>query len=293
MDASMLLDGFGDTEQLADAGGNTELLFRLMHAGSNFHSLDPTDMTGLPKLLVDEWSSAEDIDKAIGIATKTLSASSTERGGASKCAAENSIDREFGGKVDETLRGHASFTLTLLERLCFVLSDSGLLNHLPDSLGAIADAKALHAEIFALKDRTVKLSCEIVKLRAQLHTCEQKRSHSEKALDRAVTEHSRQVANGFNNSSSADGNPSSSSESGPGSDPVNDADGVKDMSVKIAILERQLAESEGAKAKAEMTLTERLARPLSQTEAQVRAGLFFVVICLYYSSQAYTCHHQF
>ena len=32
---------------------------------------------------------------------------------------------------------------------------------------------------------------------------------------------------------------------------------------------KQLAESEGAKARAEMTLTERLARPLSQTEAQV------------------------
>ena len=49
----------------------------------------------------------------------------------------------------------------------------------------------------------------------------------------------------------------------------DDAYAVKEMRVKISALEKQLAESEGAKAKAEMTLTERLARPLSQTEAQV------------------------
>jgi hypothetical protein len=41
----MLLDGFGDSEHIAEGGGNSELLFRLLHAGSNFHSLDPTDTT--------------------------------------------------------------------------------------------------------------------------------------------------------------------------------------------------------------------------------------------------------
>ena len=43
----------------------------------------------------------------------------------------------------------------------------------------------------------------------------------------------------------------------------------KELRRQIALLERQLAESETAKAKAEMTLTERLARPLVQTESQV------------------------
>ena len=50
IDASMLLDGFGDSEHIAEAGGNSELLYRLVHAGSDFHSLDPTDIKGLPKL---------------------------------------------------------------------------------------------------------------------------------------------------------------------------------------------------------------------------------------------------
>ena len=267
----MLLDGFGDSENIAESGGNSELLYRLLHAGSNFHSLDPTDITGLPKLKVDEWSSAEELTEARAAATNALSMDRTEgQEGSSKVASDSAADLEFGGKVDETLCAHASFTLSLLERLCFVLSDSGLLDHLPESLGVIADAKALHAETFALKDRITKLSSEIIDMRSKLHVCEQKRISAEKTLDRAVTEHSRQLANGTG-STAADGTGSLSlsSESGLGLAPADDVDTLKEMSARVAILEKQLAESEGAKARAEMTLTERLARPLSQTEAQV------------------------
>jgi hypothetical protein len=264
----MLLDGFGDSENIAESGGNSELLYRLLHAGSNFHSHDPTDITGLPKLKVDEWSSAEELTEARAVATIALNVDRTE--GQEGNSKDSSADLEFGGKVDETLCAHASFTLSLLERLCFVLSDSGLLDHLPESLGVIADAKALHAETFALKDRITKLSSEIIDMRSKLHVCEQKRISAEKTLDRAVTEHSRQIANGTG-STPADGatSLSLSSESGLGLAPADDVDSLKEMSARIAILEKQLAESEGAKARAEMTLTERLARPLSQTEAQV------------------------
>lgn len=263
----MLLDGFGDCEHLAEAGGNSELLYRLIHAGSDYHSLDPTDVSSLPNLKIDEWSSAEELSEAAVAAKKALISRKGEGSSSESKVNNSSIDVEFGGKVDETLCGHASFTLSLLERLCFVLSDSGILDHLPDSLGAIADAKALHAEIFALKDRVTKLSSEIIDVKVKLHVSEKLRSSAEKIMDKSVTEFARQTANGV----------VSSTESGAPMSPTegdhslgDDAYAVKEMRVKISALEKQLAESEGAKAKAEMTLTERLARPLSQTEAQVR-----------------------
>ena len=163
IDVSMLLDGFGDSEQLAEAGGNTELLFRLLHAGMDYHPRDPADEGALPKMDVDEWSTTEDIEKARAIAERVLkrddaapsssSSSSSSSGSKSKKETEaadeeqlSAMDVEFGGKVEETLRGHAHFTLSLLERLCFILSDTGMVEQLPESLGAIADTKALHTE---------------------------------------------------------------------------------------------------------------------------------------------------
>ena len=35
-----------------DTGGNTELLYRLINAGSEFRARDPTDVTGLPKVYI-------------------------------------------------------------------------------------------------------------------------------------------------------------------------------------------------------------------------------------------------
>jgi hypothetical protein len=264
----MLLDGFGDSEHLAEAGGNSELLYRLLHAGSDYHSLDPTDVSSLPNLKIDEWSSAEDLSEAAVAAKKALISRKGEGSSSESKVNNSSIDVEFGGKVDETLCGHASFTLSLLERLCFVLSDSGILDHLPDSLGAIANAKALHAEIFALKDRVTKLSSEIIDMKVKLHVSEKLRSSAEKVMDKSMTEFARQTANGAV-SSTASGAPMSPTEGDHTLALGDDAYAVKEMRVKISALEKQLAESEGAKAKAEMTLTERLARPLSQTEAQV------------------------
>lgn len=43
----------------------------------------------------------------------------------------------------------------------------------------------------------------------------------------------------------------------------------KELRRKIQILEKQVADSEEAKAKAEMTLTEQTSRPQTETEAQM------------------------
>jgi hypothetical protein len=229
-------------------------------------------MYRLPRLNVDEWSTNEDLTKAWALATQLLKDKNGVEG-TSRNKESDCLDIEFGGKVDETLCGHASFTLSLLERLCFVLSDSGLLDHLPESLGAIADAKALHAETFALKDRVTKLTAEIIDMRVRLHESEQQKNSAEKALDRSTIEHSRKTTNGASSDIAANSSSSADGGLGPPEDtrisPSGSSSDSKEVLFKIATLEKQLAESEGAKARAEMTLTERLARPLSQTEAQV------------------------
>jgi hypothetical protein len=226
----------------------------------------------LPRLNVDEWSTNEDLTKAWALATQLLKDKNGMEGSARSMKESDCLDIEFGGKVDETLCGHASFTLSLLERLCFVLSDSGLLDHLPESLGAIADAKALHAETFALKDRVTKLTAEIIDMRVRLHESEQQKTSAEKALDRSSIE-SRKATNGTSSDMVANSSSSGDGGVGPPEDtrtsPLGSSSDSKEVLLKIATLEKQLAESEGAKARAEMTLTERLARPLSQTEAQV------------------------
>ena len=298
IDVSMLLDGFGDSEQLAEAGGNTELLFRLLHAGMDYHPRDATDKSASsPKMDVEEWSATEDIEKAREIAERLVkrddaapSSSSSSSGSKSKKETESAdeeqlsaMDVEFGGKVEETLRGHAHFTLSLLERLCFILSDTGMVEQLPESLGAIADAKALHAETLGLRDRVTKLSGMMLELQSRLLMSEKQKRAAERAVDRATVD--RPVAGSASIPAPTAAPTASSVENAGAVVAATAVDGVApvagaaapsvdhesdgEMYRKIAILEKQLAESETAKAKAEMTLTERLARPLSQTEAQV------------------------
>ena len=306
IDVSMLLDGFGDSEQLAEAGGNTELLFRLLHAGMEYHPRDPANESAWPKMDVDEWSASEDIEKARAIAERVLkrsdaapSSSSSSSGSKSKKETEaadeeemSAMDVEFGGKVEETLRGHAHFTLSLLERLCFILSDTGMVEQLPESLGAIGDATALHTETTGLRERITKLSGMILELQSRLFISEKQKRAAERAVDRATVDRSTAgpaapapapvaataAAATTHLTTNLERTDSvltvATVDSAP---PVAESVAIApvdlesdgDMYRKIAILEKQLAESETAKAKAEMTLTERLARPLSQTEAQV------------------------
>ena len=87
-------------------------------------------------------------------------------------------------QVEEALGAHAAFTVTLLERLCIILNDTGVADQLPESIGAIVDARALHAEIFVLKDRITTLSKAIVGLQTRLVVCETQRKAAERAMDR-------------------------------------------------------------------------------------------------------------
>jgi chromosome segregation ATPase len=148
-----------------------------------------------------------------------------------------------------------------------------------DQLDRVAQTKELHAEKLMLHDRITKLSAEIVGLNAKLKICENEKMRTAKKLDRALIaakelEQQRSAAvvttssDGTTTTQPANGVTEITNHSSVESTNSNSS-AEKELRRQIVVLERQLTESETAKSKVEMTLTERLARPLSQTEAQV------------------------
>lgn len=265
----MLLDSLGDSEIEVPDGGSSELLVRLLHSGSQFIRMEPTDTDSIPKLDVDQWSSSEEIE----LERSTLESKLAEN--------RRNLDAQFGGVVDDNLAAHASFTLSLLERLCNAINEGSGANAFAsaDQLNAVAQLKEYHAEKLMLNDRITKLTAEIVGLNAKLKICENEKLRTARKLDKAVLaakelEQQKAVAGAALGGATA-------AESGVLQDSTNTGANAtenavaqnsaveKELRRQIVVLERQLTESETAKSKVEMTLTERLARPLSQTEAQV------------------------
>lgn len=283
IDTSMLLDSLGDPESAAPADGNTELLERLIHAGTKHNLTAPTNIEDIPNLDVDEWSSSEEIDDA----KKEAMAQLTD---------VEVLDNEFGGPVEENLAAHASFTLSLLERLCNAINESADISITQEALATMADHRAHQAESLMLNDRIVKLSLEVIELKAELVTMENAKLRTERKLDRvlskAVDEEKKKqnaaaaaaVANASNASTvategvrgegSAEDATAGLTTAQVGGAPVAplvaiDPSIEKELKRQIAVLERQLTESETAKSHGEMQLTERVARPLAQTEGQI------------------------
>ena len=161
----MLLDSLGDSEIPDQDTNSSELFVRLVSAGATSRKTDPTDLNNLPQLDVDQWTTADQIEK--------------ERVRVEKEQEEEAMDAEFGGKLEENLAAHAAFTLTLLERLCTAIGEAGTLTQAPEVINALEEAKTLHAERLLLTDRITKLSSEIVSLSAKLHNCERQKMHIE------------------------------------------------------------------------------------------------------------------
>lgn len=258
----MLLDNLGDSEVQIPSDGSSELLHRLIHAGSEYMLSDPTKLEP-PQICADQWSSEEEINQEKERLEKAN-------------AASDLLNNEFGGHVEENLAAHASFTLSLLERLCNALSDSVSIQMTDQDLNRIAEDKKFHAEKLLLSDRITKLNGEIIQLNSKIIVLENQKSrisrklaqtHQQLLEARELVAKSQTASNSSNNGDSTTvGQPPLSSPSAPNG---SNSDVEKELKRQIAMLERQLTESESAKSKVEMTLTERLARPLSQTEAQV------------------------
>jgi hypothetical protein len=272
IDSSLLLDCLGDPVDIP-MGGSTELLERFIHAGSNFNLSDPVNCEKLPKIDADEWSSSDEIEAAKKRAEAMVLQS-------------NRLDNEFGGRVEENLAAHSAFTLSLLERLCNAINEAGALTISEERVQNIIEKKQHNSQILMLNDRITKLSLDIINLNTKHRVVENEKRKVEKRLDKllcANAEAEQRRAQALENGdvtkpsdelANADGVAIDETGGGLGSGVAGggakiDASVEKELKRQIAVLERQLAESESAKSHGEMLLTERLARPLAQTEVQV------------------------
>jgi hypothetical protein len=276
----MLLDSLGDSEAKVNDDGSSELLHRLVNAGSRYLKIDPTQVDGVPHVNADQWSSREDVEKQrlqSHVELKEREADREQRSNRSESLSEEDLNETYGGSVDENLAAHVSFTLSLLERLCNAINESGGTALQVDAVNSINEIRELRAEKLVLTDRITKLTSEIVDLSAKVRLAEADRWRAERELDRTILA-AKEAAMapvkgedsgtaGTDGASAAPGE--ASSVAGAASPQPANPSIEKELRRQITILERQLSESESSKAQVEMTLTERLARPLPQTEVQV------------------------
>ena len=243
--------------------GSSELLFQLHKIAMKYANFDPAGAEAVPKLDVDQWSSNIDIDKAKAEAESKLQSSE-------KTPDDNGIPSEesLGNQIDEYLAAHVSFTLSLLEKLCNAINDSGIFSGNIEAVQRILHAQEAHGKLLLMNDSIAKLKFEIVQLNHKLKSHENEKIRLERRLDKALLTIKEFETSGVSISSSLAAN-SSGAEGAQSVNSPQDVTIEQELRQQIAVLEKQLADSETAKAKVEMTLTERLARPLPQTEVQV------------------------
>jgi chromosome segregation ATPase len=273
IDASMLLDVLGGAESLSLTQTNSDLLLQFLRAGQEHRQLDPTD-TSATQMKVDEWSTLDEIENEKSAALHRHPKDSTNNDDYSK--------KEFAlaadiAEVSEAISNHTQFTLTLLERICVGISESGIFENVPELVMALSDHKAWQSERLLLSDRIAKLSEECIEANAKLVGSEKKRVKCERDLDKCMSSLEACREKLRNRSASADAGDTVGSNGNETAEAKESSDSRSRLSSeleqeykdRIALLEKQLAESESAKSKVEMTLTERLSRPLTQTEAQI------------------------
>ena len=298
IDASLLLDGLGDSEMVINDNENFKILSLFLTAGQKSRKTDPTNASQfLPKFETDEWSTAADVDaekKRLLATTSKLIADEKEKGVAmeegnekgGEVDEEEEEEQDLGSQLEEHLYSHASFTMALLERLCIFIAEAGIFERAPEVIHALTQAREMHGDRLVLQDRIQKLLEEIVELEAQLRNYKQQKERAERTVDRLTDELTALKVSSRNagiESGHAAGTGTTSDpqmvgvttdtgllpQSGKSTSASMDSEMETELRQKINLLETQLAESETAKSKVEMTLTERLARPLTQTEAQI------------------------
>ncbi len=266
LDTSILLDQLGDPEiELPTTDKNdSELLHRLIHAADPYIYQDPTNIDPLPTLDTDHWSNDKEIEASKKAVLEAISQPLMETNDGSqgevKC---------FGEKVESHLADHIAFTTSLLERLVAVLNDGGTLTDNLEATRTIADARESRSKILLLNDAVCKLENELIQKEAKFQLLENSKIYLEKSLHKAMYR-IKELEDDSNASGSA-AEAKEQSTDAPSSALSNIAANASDKELlrQITILEQQLADSENAKAAAEMDLTERLSRPLIQTDAQV------------------------
>jgi hypothetical protein len=294
IDSSLLLDSLGDSEVKLPEQGDSELLYKLLNSSSRWLLLDPTNVNNVTNMEVDQWSSNVEVDKSKESALQAesdvkLTVKSPHKGG--PVAGSIILVPE---QVEHHLQGHASFTMSLLERLCAVLNEISDIGNREDILRPLTQAKENSSIILTLQDNILKLRSDIIESRALLQLKENEKVKLEKRLDKALVTIKDLEERGLaiRNASPTEGNNADASTGGAGhtDGQVQSAQAAstegsgtsvsnaelqqarafeKELQEQIELLEKQLTESESAKAKVERQMTEKLAKPFAQTETQV------------------------
>eukprot|EP01039_Chlorochromonas_danica_P004991 gene4991-5481_t len=265
IDASLLLDSLGDPEAVISERGANDMLYRFLHVSGKYYQLDPTHDQVVPSLdSFDEWVSPEEIEQARQQTETTIKQESS--------VADAEINEEQ--KLEEHLAGHVSFTMTLLERLCNAINDSNIVSAIPQQTQQnIIQIKENYSRIMFLNDEILKLRLEMVALHAKLAKSENVNVRLNKRLDKAtLTIQSLEETKSHLQSLVASGQ-IAGGEGTTGTEntqSTSNSEAIKHYEHKIKVLERQLGESEAAKADAEMRYTERISRPVAHSEVQVQ-----------------------
>ena len=268
VDASLLLDILGDPETVLENKDKSNLLQLFLTSGTHTFSIDATDINrNFNPLQIDEWSNLQEIDserkKSLESIKEKIIQTQNEN--------DMDVDNDLGSKLEDHLLSHTSFTIALIERLCMFINEIEHFDNIPEVINTVSQVKVLHTEKLLLQDNIEKLSTEIITLQTSIHICNQEKLRIEKSFDRLQNEFEL-----LKQSQPASTTTSTSIVSTEVPVVMQQqqqqqikSDEINEYIKKIEILEKQLSESESAKSKVEMTLTERMARPLTQTEAQI------------------------
>ncbi len=189
IDAALILDSLGDNEVVVPESGSTEMLYRMLHIHDKFSRLDPTCIANVPKPEIDQWSSDREICTLRDEAIKELEYVPTvdpEATSFDRADGEQEEDELVSSQIEEHLSQHVQFTLSLLERVCNTINESGHFQANPEALKCLAQARESHAKIMFLNDNIAKLRNELVLLETRSQQTENEKLRIQQKLDKAL-----------------------------------------------------------------------------------------------------------
>jgi E3 ubiquitin-protein ligase BRE1 len=250
----MLLDNLGDSEFLAQNNECSEFLYYILSVGSNENCDSENNNSSN--------SSSNEVFNSLSKRNKRKSFVDIDQD-------QNDVDmiKQF----EDNLKMHSSFTLTVLQRLCHAIIEATKINHEPEIINSFSESSDLFTERQLLIDQISFLSKEIVDLNIKLCTNENEYIKETRISDRNKSKQ-EQLLNISNDASELQNTTTTlvTTDLAGSNNSYNQNDAIiKDLKSNIITRENAIIEMENSKIKVELKLTERIARPLSQTEAQV------------------------
>lgn len=261
---SLMLDTLGESEfleQFRECSDSIQLLNKLLHISCSNSILVENKKSNEENNNNDDADEDDDEDE-------DENEMNIEENDNKNVDDDNGLNIEIK-QFEEDLVGHTQFTLTALDRLCMLISEGA--NPNPDPTNISDEIKHLKEDNEHFLERIQHLAIELLEARAAWHLIDQDTIKLERKYDIKQNATSNIDDSTKDNETTNRGeNINEKTISDDYADIVKRNDiAIKDLKEKMTVLETNLNELESAKVKAEMKLTDRLAKPLQQTEASV------------------------